>query len=68
MTSVELPEKFNICPINMGNIRWAGGILAPQLESFVEQWYVWLHQQSEHLQFFPDSDGGVQSEVLPLLN
>lgn len=56
MTSVELLEKFNITPIDIDNIRQAGDILVPQLESFVEQWYVWLRQQPEYLQFFPDSD------------
>ncbi|MEO5796081.1 MAG: protoglobin domain-containing protein [Rhodoferax sp.] len=56
MTSVELLEKFNVTPIDIHNVRRAGDILAPQLESFVEQWYVWLRQQPEYLQFFPDSD------------
>ena len=56
MTSVELLEKFNVTPIDIHNVRRAGDILAPQLESFVEQWYVWLRQQPEYLQFFPDTD------------
>nr|WP_315204303.1 protoglobin domain-containing protein [uncultured Albidiferax sp.] len=56
MTSVELLEKFNITPQDTANVRRAGEILAPQLELFVEQWYVWLRQQPEYLQFFPDTD------------
>jgi rsbT co-antagonist protein RsbR len=56
MTSVELLEKFNITPQDTANVRRAGDILAPQLELFVEQWYVWLRQQPEYLQFFPDND------------
>jgi rsbT co-antagonist protein RsbR len=56
MTSNELLEKFDITPQDVDNIRQAGSILAPQLESFVEQWYVWLRQQPEYLQFFPDTD------------
>nr|WP_315240292.1 protoglobin domain-containing protein [uncultured Albidiferax sp.] len=56
MTSVELLEKFNITPQDTANVRRAGDILAPQLELFVEQWYVWLRQQPEYLQFFPDTD------------
>ncbi len=55
MTSVELLEKFNTTPQDTANVRRAGEILAPQLELFVEQWYVWLRQQPGYLQFFPDT-------------
>lgn len=55
MTSVELLEKFNATPQDTANVRRAGEILAPQLELFVEQWYVWLRQQPGYLQFFPDT-------------
>ncbi|WP_295951646.1 protoglobin domain-containing protein [Rhodoferax sp.] len=37
-------------------MRRAGTILVPQLEDFVEEWYVWLRKQPEYLQFFPDTD------------
>lgn len=55
MTFVELLEKFNTTPQDTANVRRAGEILAPQLELFVEQWYVWLRQQPGYLQFFPDT-------------
>ena len=55
MTSAELLEKFNITSLDVENIRRAGAILAPQLDEFVEAWYVWLRQQPEYLQFFPDA-------------
>lgn len=56
MTSAELLEKFNITPLDVAHIRQAGAILEPQLEAFVEQWYVWLRAQPEYPQFFPDAD------------
>ena len=55
MTSVELLEKFNITALDVENIRRAGAVLVPQLEDFVEAWYVWLRKQPEYLQFFPDA-------------
>ena len=56
MTSHELLEKFNITPQDVDHVRKAGSIIEPQLEAFVEEWYVWLRKQPEYLQFFPDSD------------
>lgn len=55
MTFVELLEKFNTTPHDTAYVRRAGEVLAPQLELFVEQWYVWLRQQPGYLQFFPDT-------------
>jgi len=56
MTSAELLDKFSIAPSDVENIRAAGLIITPQLEAFVEKWYVWLRTQPEYEQFFPDSD------------
>jgi rsbT co-antagonist protein RsbR len=56
MTSADLLDKFDITPQDIALVRKAGEILEPQLDAFVEQWYVWLRKQPEYLQFFPDSD------------
>lgn len=56
MTSTELLEKFDVTPVDIENIRRAGTLLAPHLEEFVENWYIWLRKQPEYLQFFPDSE------------
>ncbi|APW40793.1 hypothetical protein RD110_18490 [Rhodoferax koreense] len=64
MTSAELLDKFSVFPRDVENIRAAGRMITPQLEAFVEQWYVWLRGQPEYAQFFPD--GGNQARVSQL--
>lgn len=56
MTSSELLERFDVTPVDVQNIRRAGELITPHLDEFVDRWYVWLRQQPEYLQFFPDSD------------
>lgn len=56
MTSTELLEKFDVTPVDIENIRRAGGLIVPHIDEFVDRWYVWLRSQPEYLQFFPDSD------------
>ncbi len=66
MTSVELLERFDVTAVDIQNIRRAGELIAPHMDEFVDHWYVWLREQPEYLQFFPESENQLRVSKLQM--
>lgn len=49
-------EKFNVSERDLALVREAGNHLRPQLEGFVQDWYVWLRSHEEFNIFFGHAD------------
>ncbi len=68
MNIVDLLKKFELTEMDLELVRSAGTILAPQLEDFIDDWYVWLEVQPEFKQFFPDLENFKRVKKLQVIN
>jgi len=64
----DLLKKFELTKDDLQLVRSAGNILAPQLDAFIDDWYIWLELQPEFKQFFPDPENVKRVKKLQLIN
>ncbi|MCH7549752.1 MAG: hypothetical protein IH969_09505, partial [Candidatus Krumholzibacteriota bacterium] len=59
-------EAFGITEDDLGAIRSFGKQAAPQLNNFVDDFYVWLRTRPEYAEFFSDPDTETRVRVLQM--